>query len=292
MEQFGLLVLNGLSWGMTVFLAAAGLTLIFGILHILNFAHGGFVMLGAYLAYSLMSQFEASSLWTLAGAMLASSIALGLIGAIVDATIFAKLREVSESYSLIATYALLLLTQGLVKAIWGINILSVSAPPELRGASEIFATFTPRYVMFIVGCGVTIFLLLEVVVHRTALGKTIQSVAVDQWMAGLLGINVRLILLGTVTAGVALAGFAGAVLALNQSLSPDMGSALIIQAFGVIVIGGMGSIRGAFISALAMGIIVAIGDKYLPDLPGVFFYVALILILTLRPHGLGRAVHK
>jgi branched-subunit amino acid ABC-type transport system permease component len=142
------------------------------------------------------------------------------------------------------------------------------------------------------GCGLAIFILLEVVVHRTKIGKMVQSVAVDPWMAGLLGVNVRLILVGTVSLGVALAGAAGAILSLNQSLSPEMGGALIIQAFGVIVIGGMGSIRGAFFASLILGIVVAVGDRYVADIPGLFFYVALILILTLRPQGLGKGLHS
>lgn len=290
MEQFGLLTLNGLSWGMTVFLAAAGLTLIFGILHILNFAHGGFVMIGAYLAYSLMGQFGSPSLWSLAAAIFASALILGLVGAVLDVIVFSKLRGVNESYSLIATYALLLLSQGLVKLVWDIDILSVSPPQELRGATQIGELYAPNFVLFVMGCGLAIFVLLEVVVHRTKIGKMVQSVAVDPWMAGLLGVNVRLILVGTVSLGVALAGAAGAILSLNQSLSPEMGGALIIQAFGVIVIGGMGSIRGAFFASLVLGIVVAIGDRYVADIPGLFFYVALILILTLRPQGLAKGL--
>ena len=292
MEQFGLIALNGLTWGMTVFLAAAGLTLIFGILHILNFAHGGFVMIGAYLAYILMAQFGPPSLWSLAAAIFASALILGLIGAVLDVMVFSKLRGVNESYSLIATYALLLLSQGLVKLVWGIDILSVSPPQKLRGATQIGELYAPNFVLFVMGCGLAIFILLEVVVHRTKIGKMVQSVAVDPWMAGLLGVNVRLILVGTVSLGVALAGAAGAILSLNQSLSPEMGGALIIQAFGVIVIGGMGSIRGAFFASLILGIVVAVGDRYVADIPGLFFYVALILILTLRPQGLGKGLHS
>jgi branched-chain amino acid transport system permease protein len=290
MEQLGLLALNGLSWGMTVFLAAAGLTLIFGILHILNFAHGGFVMIGAYLAYSLMALFGSPTLWSLALSTAGAAVLLGIGGALLDATVFAKLRGVSESYSLIATYALLLLSQGLVKLVWGVDVLSVSPPPELRGAIDVGGVYVPHFVLFVLACGLAVFVMLEALIHRTNIGKTVQSVAVDPWMAALLGINVRLVLVGTVAVGVALAGVAGAILSLNQSLSPDMGGALVIQAFGVIVIGGMGSIRGAFFAALVLGIVVAIGDRYVAELPGLFFYVALILILMLRPQGLGKGL--
>ena len=286
MDQYGLVVLNGLSWGMTVFMTAAGVTLVFGILHILNFAHGGFVMLGAYLAYSLLTQAGDSTMWTFASTIVACTVFLGGLGAVVDRLVFKRLRGVSESYSLIATYALLLLCQGAVKVIWGIDFLSVPPPSELRGATELSGTYVPNFVLFVIACGISAFVLLDYLVHRTELGKTVQSVAVDPWMASLLGVNVRLVLAGTVIAGVALAGLAGAVLSVNQSLSPNMGSSLIIQAFGVIIVGGMGNIRGAFLAAVLLGVTTAIGDRLVADVPGLFFYVALIAILMWRPQGL------
>lgn len=286
MDQYGLVVLNGLSWGMTVFLTAAGLTLVFGILHILNFAHGGFVMLGAYLAYSMLALVETPSLSTFMAVTVACAIALGLLGAVLDRLVFGRLREVSESYSLIATYALLLLCQGAVKVIWGIDFLSVPPPRELGGATELLGMYAPNFVLFVIACGIVVFALLDHVVHRTRLGKTVQSVAVDPWMASLLGVNVAAVLAGTVVAGVALAGVAGGILSVNQSLSPDMGSALIIQAFGVIIVGGMGNIRGAFIAAVLLGLITSFGDRIFADIPGIFFYIALIAILMWRPQGL------
>ncbi|MGS1009079.1 branched-chain amino acid ABC transporter permease [Achromobacter anxifer] len=286
MDQYGLMTLNGLSWGMTVFLTAAGLTLVFGILHVLNFAHGGFVMLGAYLAYSLLARLGEPSFWAFMLATVVCAAVLGVLGAVVDRLVFQRLRGVSESYSLIATYALLLLCQGAVKVIWGIDFLSVPPPPVLRGATEIAGVLAPNFVLFVIGCGVLAFLLLDYLVHRTELGKTVQSVAVDPWMASLLGVNVRLVLTGTVVVGIALAGVAGALLSVNQSLSPNMGSALIIQAFGVIIVGGMGNIRGAFLAAILLGIITAIGDRVFAEVPGLFFYIALISILMWRPQGL------
>ncbi|MFZ4708963.1 MAG: branched-chain amino acid ABC transporter permease [Zwartia sp.] len=286
MDQYGLMILNGLTWGMTVFLTAAGLSLVFGILHILNFAHGGFVMLGAYVAYSILALFAMNSLWLFLGVTVACAVVLSLLGVLVDKFVFARLRSVSESYSLIATYALLLLCQGLVKVIWGINFLSVPPPPELAGALELGTTFVPSYVLFVISVGVLTFFGLDYLVHRTEIGKTVQSVALDPWMASILGINVQLVLIGTVALGVALAGAAGAILSVNQSLSPDMGSTLIIQAFGVIIVGGMGNIRGAFLASILLGVITAFGDRIFAEIPGLFFYIALIAILLLRPQGL------
>jgi branched-chain amino acid transport system permease protein len=292
MGQFGLVMLTGLSWGMTVFLTAAGLTLVFGILHILNFAHGGFVMLGAYLAYSMLSYAGAPSLWAFIAATLGSALVLGLLGALLDRIVFRRLRGVNQSYSLIATYALLLLCQGAVKIVWGINFLSVPPPPDLAGGTDRLGGFAPNFILFVVGCGVAVFLALEYLVHRTELGKTVQSVAADPWMASLLGVNVRAVLTGTVVAGIALGGMAGGLLSINQSLSPNMGGALIIQAFGVIVVGGMGSIRGAFMAAVALGLITALGDHFFTEIPGLFFYVALAAILLWRPQGLVKGIHR
>ena len=286
MDQYGLMILNGLTWGMTVFLTASGLSLVFGILHILNFAHSGFVMLGAYLAYSIISMFAINSLWLFLGVTVVCAVALSLLGVLVDKLVFARLRGVSESYSLIATYALLLLCQGVVKVIWGINFLSVPPPPALAGALELGTTFIPSYVLFVIAAGVLTFFALDYLVHRTEIGKTVQSVAIDPWMASVLGINVQLVLVGTVALGVALAGAAGAILSANQSLSPEMGSTLIIQAFGVIIVGGMGNIRGAFLASILLGVITAFGDRIFAEIPGLFFYLALIAILLLRPQGL------
>lgn len=286
MDQYGLVFLNGLSWGMTVFLTAAGLTLVFGILHILNFAHGGFVMLGAYLASTALGRLGATSIWAFLAVALGCAVIMGGVGAVLDRTVFRRLGKVSEAYSLIATYALLLLCQGIAKVIWGIDVISVSPPAELRGATEFGSLIVPKFVLFAVLCGVGVFLLLDHAVHRTELGKTVQSVAVDPWMASVLGINVSTILTGTVVAGVFLAGMAGALLSINQSLTPDMGSTLIIQAFGVIVVGGMGNIRGAFAASLLLGLVTALGDRFVADIPGLFFYLALIAILMWRPQGL------
>lgn len=292
MEQYGLVVLNGLSWGMTVFLTAAGLTLVFGILHILNFAHGGFVMLGAYLAYSALAQVSTPSLWAFMAVTLGCAVVLGLVGAGLDRFVFRRLRDVSESYSLIATYALLLLCQGVVKIVWGIDFLSVPPPRELSGATQLLGLFAPNFVLFVIVSGVVVFAVLDFVVHRTSVGKTMRSVAADPWMSSLLGVNVGAVLTGTVVVGIALAGLAGGILSVNQSLSPNMGSALIIQAFGVIIVGGMGNVRGAFLAAVLLGLVTAFGDRIFAEIPGIFFYLALIAILLWRPQGLMQAAQR
>lgn len=286
MQQLSFIMLNGLSWGMTIFLTAAGLSLVFGILHILNFSHGGFLMVGAYLSYSIGHLLQASSLWAFLALAVLCAVAVGALGAVVERLVFRRLRGVNDAYSLIATYALLLLCQGIVKLIWGIDFLSVPPPPTLNGAVSISGFIAPSFVLFVIGSGVVVFMLLEFVIHRTNVGKRIQAVAIDPWMANVVGINVNAALSWTVIIGFALAGLAGSLLSANQSLSPTMGSSLIIQAFGALIVGGLGNIRGAFIASLLLGLVTAAGDSVFPEVPGIFFFAALVAILLVRPQGL------
>lgn len=291
MDQLALVALNGLSWGMSVFLTAAGLTLVFGILHVLNFAHGGFLMIGAYIAYSLLARWgEAPPLLAFLVVVLLCGAALAVLGLLVDRAVLLRLRAAPDDYTLIATYALLLFCDGVVKKIWGADFLSVAAPAQLAGAVSIGGVTVPTYVLFLIATGVLVFVLLDHVIHRTDLGKRVQSVALDPWMSGVLGINVGAVRTGVVIVGFALAGIAGGVLSLNQSLDPSMGGTLIIQAFGVIIVGGMGSIRGAFVAALAMGLLTAVGDRLFPQVPSLFFYIAMVSMLVIRPQGLFRSI--
>lgn len=290
MDQVPLLLLNGLSWGMTVFLTAAGLSLVFGILHVLNFSHGGFLMLGAYLSYAIGARLQTESLWGFLAIAMACAVAVGLLGAVVERCVFRRLKGVSEAYSLIATYALLILCQGFVKLVWGIDILSVAPPAELAGAVSFGSFIAPSFILFVIACGVLVFVVMDHVLHRTGIGKRVQSVAIDPAMANWVGINVNAVLVWTVIAGFALAGLAGGLLSVNQSLSPEMGSALIIQAFGVLIVGGLGNIRGAFLASVLLGLVTSFGDRLLPDVPGMFFFVVLAVILLVRPQGLLRGM--
>jgi branched-subunit amino acid ABC-type transport system permease component len=286
MQQTYFILFNGLSWGMTIFLAAAGLSLVFGILHILNFSHGGFLMLGAYLSYAIGSLLQLDSLAAFLLVAVMSAIVVGALGAVVERVVFRRLRGVNDAYSLIATYALLLLCQGVVKLIWGIDFVSVPPPPSLAGAVILGGFIAPSFVLFVIGCGIATFLILDYVIHRTGVGKRIQAVAIDPWMANVVGINVTAFFAWTVIVGFALAGLAGALLSVNQSLSPSMGSSLIIQAFGALIVGGLGNIRGAFMASVLLGLMTALGDNVFPEVPGIFFFVALVAILLVRPQGL------
>ncbi|MCM2346936.1 MAG: branched-chain amino acid ABC transporter permease [Acidovorax soli] len=281
------LLVNSLTWAMATFLVAAGLTLIFGTLHILNFSHGGFFMIGAYAAYSLTQALGGSESMAmyLFGALV-GGVVVAVLGLAVDRLILRRLSGVDDAYVLIATYALLLVCEGSTKLIWGLNYRSVMPPAVLDGAWLAGQAVIPKMSVFIVTCGVAVFVAMEFFLNRTRSGRLVKAIAVDAWMARLLGVNVRLVYTATVAIGFALAGLAGGLLLANQTLSPSLASGFVIQAFGVIIIGGMGSISGAFLGSILLGLIDAVGQWVLPSLPGLPFFIAMTLILLLRPQGL------
>ena len=287
------LLVNSLTWAMATFLVAAGLTLVFGTLHILNFSHGGFFMIGAYLAYSLANAIGgAPSIAVYLFGSLAAGVLVALLGLVVDRLVLRRLAGVEDAYVLIATYALLLVCEGSTKLVWGLNYHSVPPPASLDGAWLLGNAVLPRLSLFIIGAGVVVYAALEYFLNRTKPGRLVKAIAADPWMARLLGVNVRLVYTATVALGFALAGIAGGLLVSNQTLSPTLASAFVIQAFGVIIIGGMGSISGAFLGSILLGCIDAFGQWVLPGLPGLPFFVAMTLILLLRPQGLmGKAKH-
>lgn len=286
-SQLALLTFNGLASGMAVFLVAAGLTLVFGILHILNFSHGGVFMIAAYIALTCQALFGAPvSSWAFAVSLAAATAAAAILGLLIDRLVFRRLSGVAEAYTLIATYALLLICQGAVKLVWGMDFKGAAPPDALMGAVVISGVFLPSYSVFLIIAGVLTFLMLDLVIYRTTVGKRIRAVAIDSWMCGVIGLNVQAVFTATVAAGFALAGLAGALLLANQSLSPELGSAFVIQAFGAIIIGGMGSIRGTFAACILLGLVNAFGTVLIPEMPGVLLYVALAASILLRPQGL------
>jgi branched-chain amino acid transport system permease protein len=280
-------VFSGLTWAMGTFLVASGLTLIFGILHILNFAQGAFFAIGAFMAASMIARLGGSvSLAAYLGVSVAAAIGVAILGLITDVLVFRRLRGVPESYVLIATYALLLVAMGLTKLVWGLDPVSVAPPTELMGAISIGDAILPTYSLFVIASGIVVYVGLEVLIRGTRFGHLAQAVGLDAWEARLLGIDVSLIYSVSLMIGIGLAGLAGGLLAANQSLTSDMGDTFIIQAFGAIIVGGIGSIGGAFVASILLGLIEAFGDTYIPQYPGIFFFIGLGLILLLRPSGL------
>lgn len=280
-------VFSGLTWAMATFLVASGLTLIFGILHILNFAQGGFFMVGAFMASTLVARLGHDvSIATYVGVSCLAAFGVAVLGLATDAVIFRRLRGVPDVYVLIATYALLLVTVGGAKLVWGLDPMAVAPPRELTGALFVGEAVLPTYSVFIVASGIVVYLALEALLRLTRFGQLVQAVGLDPWEARLLGVNVSLVYSVSLVIGFGLAGLAGGLLAANQSLTTGMGDTFVIQAFGAIIVGGIGSVSGAFAASLLLGLIEAFGDTYLPQYPGIFFFVGLGLILLIRPTGL------
>lgn len=278
---------NGLFTAMVVFLFATGLTLVFGILRILNFAHGGFFMIGAYLAFTLVKTFGGTDS-TLAYLLIstAAGVATGFLGLLVARLVFQRLQHVDEAYSLIATYALLLIAEGAVKAIWGVSFHSVMTPSTLGGALILGDLVMPVFAIFIIGLGILCYGALEWVLQHTDTGKLMKSVASDPWMAGMLGVNVPRFYTWIVVIGFFLAGLAGGLLLPNQTLSPNLASVFVVQAFGVLIVGGMGNIRGTFLASILLCVIDSYGSIVFSEVPGFFFYIAMAVMLLMRPQGL------
>lgn len=278
-------LINSLTLAMAVFLVASGLTLIFGIMRILNFAHGAFFMIGAYVTSTLVGSSPDSILSLVLAALLAAGV-VGVLGLLVQHFVLRRLQHVDEHFMLIATFAVMLICLGTVKLVWGLEFLSVDPPPELAEGVEIFGTFVPSFSLFIIGAGIVVYLLLELVIHRAWIGKLAIAIARDGWMTELMGVNVPLGVKLAVAASFALAGLAGGLLLPNQTLSPALGDSFLLLAFITVVIGGLGNVRGAFIAAVIIGVVDGLNSYFLPNLPGVIVYVAMVACLLLWPNGI------
>lgn len=283
--QMILAVLNALSMGMAIFLVAAGITLIFGLLKILNMAQGAFFMIGAYLAFSIIGH-QQLSLPAFIGVALLAGLAVGLLGLLTDRLILSRLRHVDYHYMLIATFALMMVCHGVVKVIWGVNFFSVLPPKGLDQPLQIGTIFLSRYSVFVIAAGLVTYAILEIAIHRLWVGKLMQSLASKPWMCALLGINVSLGLTLSVMFAFFLAGFAGGLMLPLQSLSPQLGDAYLLYGFFAVIIGGLGNIRGAMLGAILLGLVNSLNTILLPQWPGIAIYVVLAVFLFFRPEGL------
>lgn len=285
LAEWSFAIFSGLALAMAGFLVAAGLTLVFGILKILNFAHGTFFMVGAYVTYTLVGDQPGSMLWFLVASMIAGLV-VGVAGLATDIVVFRRLRNADYHYTLIATFALLLLVTGAVKLIWGLDFHLVRPPAILDNTWFVGGVFIPVYSVFVIVAGVAVFILLELLLQRSWIGKTVQAVARDQWMADVLGINTTVVMTLAVVVSFMLAGVAGGLLVSNQSLSPALGDVFLLLAFTAVIIGGLGNVRGAFLGSILLGLIESISAVLLPNFPGLSLYVALILFILIRPQGI------
>jgi len=291
--------LNGLQYGVMLFLMAAGLTLVFGIMNLVNLAHGSLYMVGAYLA----TAFAAWSGSFVLGALLALPATL-LVGVVVEVVALRTLYERDHLDQVLATFGLILFFNELIAIIWGRAAIYASVPPFLGGHVRVLPGVPyPTYRAGVILVGLVVALLLWMLVTRTRVGMLIRAGASNRTMVSALGVNIRLLYTLVFGLGAALAGLAGLMAGPIYSVQPGMGEGILIQVFVVIVIGGIGSIRGAMVGAIVVGMADTLGraflkpmlstvvsapaaDKAGPALASMSIYLLMAAVLFFRPEGL------
>ena len=277
--------LSGLTAAMFLFLIASGLSLIFGVLRVLNFAHGTFYMLGAYLAYQSM-------LWLGPGpglfwiAALGAALGIALLGGVVERVLFRYLYGKEELYQLLFTYALGLILSDAAKIFWGTQQKSVSRPPELSGSFSLLGTTVPLYNLFIILLGPSIALAFWFVLQRTRAGRFIRAAALDRETLGALGVNVDALYTGVFMLASFLGGLGGALISPMRATTPGMDTEVIVEAFVVVVIGGLGSLWGTFLGALVYGQVLSFGILFFPRFSIFAVFALMAAVLIIRPWGL------
>ncbi len=284
--------LNGLTYAMFLFLIASGLSLIFGVLRILNFAHGSLYMLGAYFTQQFVSLFidAPGHFWW---AVILASLTVALIGVVIERFFLRHLYTREELYQLLFTYALVLILSDFAKIIWGTGQFSVSRPAILKGAVSILDQYFPKYNIVIILLGPCIAFTFWFIILRTRWGRKIRAAALDREMLGSLGVNVSRLFTVVFFIGAWMAGLGGALVSPVSAIVPGMDVEIIINAFIVVVIGGLGSFWGTFLGSLIVGQVYALGILAFPRLSLAFIYVLMALVLILRPWGLlGRRLQR
>ncbi len=289
MSFFAIQLLNGLSYASTLFLMAAGLTLIFGVTRIVNFAHGSFFMLGAlFTAHWVTNWFpawgESAALYLVA--MLLGAVCAGVTGAIAEFVLLRRLYGVPELYQLVATFGLSLALHDAMR--WGFGPDEVFAPrlPGLKGSVELWGEYFPQYQLFTIALGPLVWLGLHLLLQRTRFGQRLRAATQDRSMLAALGVNPKPLMLGAVVLGCLLAGLGGALQLPREPANLQMDVNVVVETFVVVVTGGLGSIAGAFFAALLIGLIHALGVSVLPQATLVLVFVTMALVLALRPLGL------
>lgn len=283
MDTLLLNTLNGLSWGMLLFLIAVGLTTVFGVMGVLNFAHGSLFMLGAYLCMQAMQYFD--SFWL---GLLIGPLCTVFIGILIEKYLLKKVYSRDVTFQLLLTFAVLLILDDAVRMIWGSGYHIVEPPVILSGIINIFGQDYPIYRFFLILIGPLLGGLLWSFFHFTKWGKIIRAASFDNIMAEGVGINVPLIYTVVFALGTWLAALGGALAAPQQSLNPAMGEKIIIESFIVVVVGGMGSFPGAFVGALLLGLLESFGTVFAGRLQMAIPYILLAVVLLIKPHGLFR----
>ncbi|MEW5422490.1 branched-chain amino acid ABC transporter permease [Amorphus sp. 3PC139-8] len=284
-----IILIDGIAYAGWLFLVAIGLTLVFGVLRLINIAHGGFYAIGAYVAaYAIGASVDAGFstgvqlLLAFGGAVLVG----GLLGLVLERTVLVRLYDHPEVLVLFATYALFLMLEDITKLVFGGASLYAFQPRNAFGMVDLGPLAYPVYDVLTVAIAVIVALGTWFVLNRTRTGKCVIAVVHDREMSASMGVNVAAIMTGTFVVGTMLGAFAGAVTAPKIAVNPGIGVEVIVLAFAVIVIGGLGSIGGAVVGALVVGLARALATHLFPDLAVFAVYAVMALVLAIRPYGL------
>jgi len=282
--------LNALQYGLLLFLVASGLTLIFGVMGVINLAHGSFYMVGAYMAYALAPAFGGFSGWGFPATLAAGLAAAVVLGFALEWAFFSFLYEREHLQQVLMTYGLILVFEEVRSLALGDDVHGVATPAWLSGSIPLGGLMTyPVYRLFISGVCLALAAMMYSVISRTRLGMMIRAGASNREMVSSLGIDVKQLFRVMFAAGVALAVLAGMLAAPVSSVYPGMGNQVLIICFVVVVIGGIGSVRGALAAALLVGAVDTFGKVLFPHAAGVLVYVLMALVLLWKPEGLFKA---
>jgi len=277
-------LLSGLTMATLLFLVASGLTLIFGVGNVFNFAHGSFYMLGAYFAYQTVSALH-TNFWA---AALMAALGAGIIGMLAEFLFLRRIYGRSEEggFQILLTYSFILVIDDLVKMIWGTEYKSLLRPAGFQGSISAGDVTMPTYNLAIIAIGLVIVVLAWLILTRTRPGRVARAAALDREMLGAMGVNVPLTMTLVFGIATALGGFAGALAAPLRSVTPGAGIEVIIDSLIVVVIGGMGHFWGAWLGALLLGEVTSFAVAIVPEWASVVGYLVMVLCLIFKPEGL------
>lgn len=270
---------NGLTYGALLIVMCSGLALIYGLRRVVNFAHGSLYMLGAYLGYSIAGH---SNFWV---ALIVAPAIMAVLGVLLDRYGFRLLQDRDPLTVVLVTFGLLLVIEDFVQTVWGKSNLSVQAPAALNFSVDLFGTSVPAYRIAVIFVGLSVAVGLSLWLRFSKVGLFVRASSTDPTTTAMQGVNTDALSAGVVGLGTALAGLAGIVAAPFLSLSPSMSSDVIIDSFVVVVVGGLGSLAGAFVAALVLGMVQSLGAVYLPDVSAILPFVIMVVILIWKPAG-------
>jgi branched-chain amino acid transport system permease protein len=275
-------MLNGLQYGMLLLLVTVALALIFGLMDVINFAHGALYALGAYVGVALVG--VTKQFWL---ALIVAPLIVAAFGLVLEWALIRRLRGRPPIDTLLLTFGLALALEAAIRLIWGSGSYSIEAPPELSGIVQLPVPVAyPKYRLFVIAIGVAVGALLVAFLQLTRLGLTVRGVSNDPEMVAVLGVNVPLVRTCVFALGTGMAGLAGVIVGPLVSAYPAMGIDIIIDAFVVLFVGGLGSLWGAVLAALLLGQASALGNAFIPDAAMVITFAVMGLVLLWRPRGL------